>query len=81
MLEHLELHDAAGRRLNHRLGSQMRGTDGDYSYQLIVSPFSEDGPGAGPGTSKTPIPSELRYYGFVQTVMEIPFDFRDIPMP
>jgi hypothetical protein len=27
------------------------------------------------------IPSELRYYGFVQKVMEVPFDFRDIPMP
>ena len=50
-------------------------------YELIVAPFSEDGPGVGPGASNTPIPSELRYYGFVQTVTAIPFDFRDIPMP
>jgi hypothetical protein len=80
VLEHLELHDAAGRRLNHRLGSQMRSIDGDR-YELNVAPFSEDAPGVGPGASKTPIPSELRYYGFVQTVTEIPFDFRDIPIP
>jgi hypothetical protein len=84
VLEHLELHDAAGRRLNHHLGMQMRGADveGFYDrYQFIVSPLSENGPGDGPGASKTPIPSELRYYAFDQTVMEIPFDFRDIPMP
>jgi hypothetical protein len=80
VLEHLALHDAAGRRLNHQLGSQARSIHGDH-YQLIVSPLSDDGPGAGPGPPKTPIPSELRYYGFVQTVTEIPFDIRDIPLP
>jgi hypothetical protein len=80
VLEHLELHDAAGRRLNHQVGSQTRSVDGDR-YELIVSPSSEDGRGVGPGTSKDPIPSELRYYGFVEKVMEIPFDFRDIPIP
>jgi hypothetical protein len=80
VLEHLELHDAAGRRLNHHLGSTIRSVDGDR-YELVVSPSSDDGPGFGPGTSKTPIPSELRYYGFVQTVTEIPFDFRDIALP
>ena len=74
------MHDAAGRRLNHRLGLQMRSTDGDR-YQLIASPPAEVGPGAGPGSSKAPIPSELRYYRFVETAMEIPFDFRDVPMP
>ena len=80
VLAHLELHDAAGRRLNHRLGSQMRSVDGDH-YELIVAPSSDDGPGVGPATSKAPIPSELRYYAFVEKAMEIPFDFRDIPMP
>jgi hypothetical protein len=80
VLEHLELHDAAGRRLNHRLGSQIRSTNGDY-YELIALPPSENGPGADPGTWKAPIPSELRYYRFVETAMEIPFDFRDIPIP
>ena len=60
----------------------MRGVDQGYDrYQLIVSPVSEDGPVGGPGTSKTPIPSELRYYRFVETATEVPFDFRDIPMP
>ena len=47
----------------------------------MVLPDSDDGPVGGPGTLKTPIPSELRYYRFVQRVMEVPFDFRDIPMP
>ena len=32
--------------LNHHLGSQMRGVDGDR-YELIVSQFSEDGPRVG----------------------------------
>jgi hypothetical protein len=84
VLEHLELHDAAGRRLDHHLGLQMRGADGQGffdRFEFIVSPRSQDGPGDGPGTSKTPIPAELRYYRFVETATEIPFDFRDIPMP
>jgi hypothetical protein len=84
VLEHLQLHDAAGRRIDYGLGTQMRGGDGKGSYdryRLIVSPVLEDGPAEGPRTSKTPIPSELRYYGFVQAVTEVPFDFRDIPMP
>ena len=80
VLEHLELHDAAGRRINHRLGSQRRSTDGDR-YELIASPPPRTVAGAAPGASKAPIPSELRYYPFVETAMEIPFDFRDIPMP
>ncbi len=80
VLEHLELHDADGRRLNHTLGEQMRSVNGDR-YQLIDWPASGDGPAGGPGTAKTPIPAELRYYGFVQRVMEVPFDFRDVPMP
>jgi hypothetical protein len=83
-LEHLELYDATGRRINHNSGGQTRGADrqGFYdSYPLIVMPVFEDGPADGPKKSKTPIPSELRYYGFVQTVTEVPFDFHDIPMP
>jgi len=84
VLEHLELHDAAGRRLNYYFGLQMRGADlqGFFDrFQFIVAPTSAKGPGAGPGTSKAPIPAELRYYAFVETAMEIPFDFRDIPIP
>ena len=30
---------------------------------------------------KKPIPVELRYYGFVQTVTTIPFDFHNVPLP
>jgi hypothetical protein len=84
VLQHLELHDADGRRLNHQLGQQMRGADSQGffdRFQFIVSPRSEDGPGGGLGDSKTPIPSELRYYRFVETAIEIPFDFRDVPVP
>ncbi len=80
VLGHLELRDAAGRRLNHHLGSQMRGVDGDR-YELIVSHFSEGAARVDPGTSKNPSPFELRYYRFVEIVTEIPFDFRDISMP
>jgi hypothetical protein len=80
VLEHLEFHAADGRRLSHQLGSQRRGVDGDQ-YQLIAAPISEDGPVVGPVTSKAPIPSELRYYPFVETTTEVPFDFRDIPVP
>jgi hypothetical protein len=84
VLEHLELYDAAGRRINHSLGEQTRGADGQgfYDrYRLIVTPVFEGGSVGGPKTPKAPIPSELRYYGFVQTVTEVPFDFHDIPMP
>jgi hypothetical protein len=84
VLDHLELYDADGLRINYHLGMQMRGADGKgfYDrYQFNVVPRSEKGPGDGAGTSKAPIPAELRYYGFAQTVIEIPFDFRDIPMP
>ena len=80
VLDHLQLHDASGRRLNHHVGSQTRAVHGDR-YDLMVLPVPEDGPGAGPGALKTPIPSELRYYRFVEKVTEIPFDFRDIPIP
>jgi hypothetical protein len=80
VLEHLELHDAAGRLLNHQVDAQERSVHGDR-FRLVVSSVSEDGLAQGPGTSALPIPAELRYYRFVQRVMEIPFDFRDIPMP
>ena len=83
VLEHVQLHDAAGRRLNHRRNGQRRGADGGLydRYRLTVSPGSDDNPLNRPKTSKPAIPSELRYYGFVQKVMEVPFDFRDVPMP
>jgi hypothetical protein len=84
VLGHLELHDAAGHRLDYQFGMQQRGADGQGFYdrfQFIVSSAPQDGRGNGRGTSNDRIPAELRYYPFVQTVTEIPFDFRDIPMP
>ena len=84
VLEHLELYDAAGRRLNYSVAEHMTGFDSQGFYdrpRLIVSPVFEDGPGGAARNSKTLVPSELRYYGFVHTVTEVPFDFRGIPMP
>ena len=83
-LEHLEFHDSAGRRLNNAPGGWWVGIDGQGRYGsrgLVVSPVFEEGLLDGPRTAKTPIPTELRYYEFVQSVMEIPFDFHDVPMP
>ena len=79
-LEHLELYNAAGRRLNHSLRAQTSSFDAQGffdRYELIVTPIYENGP----GNAKAMIPSELRYYRFVQAAMEIPFDFRDSRMP
>lgn len=84
LLEHLQLHDSAGRPLDHSVGESTRGADGHgfYDrYRLIVSPVLDDGPAEGRRNGKTSIPAELRYYGFVQMETEVPFDFRDIPMP
>jgi hypothetical protein len=84
ILERLELRDASGRRLHFGTNGMMRGADqmGFYDrYQLVVpSPFDTVAAGGAGKAAKAPIPSELCYYGFVQTAMEIPFDFRDIPM-
>ncbi len=32
-------------------------------------------------TARKPVPGELRYYGFVQTLSAVRFDFHDIPLP
>ena len=34
-----------------------------------------------PRIAKKPVPVELRYYGFVQTLSTVRFDFHDIPLP
>jgi hypothetical protein len=84
ILERLELRDARGRRLHFGTSASTRGADqmGFYDrYQLEVPSRFDDVPAGGAAkTSKAPIPSELRYYGLVQRAMEIPFDFRDIPL-
>ena len=80
MPEHLKLYDASGRRVDFRTGGGHK-----YKryvlYQLIVLPGDDDDPIDRPIAAKIPIPAELRSYGFIQTVTEVPFDFRDIPMP
>ena len=84
MLEHLELYNSAGRRLVHSVGQQSTGFDVQGFYnrsRLVVPPDREDGPAPGPGTLNARIPTELRYYRYVQKATDIPFDFRDIPMP
>ena len=83
--DRLGLYDAAGRRIQASIGQTMRGADngGFYDrYRLIVDPPANNGP-ANPaaGAANWPSPAELRYYGFVQSAIEIPFDFRDLPMP
>jgi hypothetical protein len=82
VLAHLEFRDASGRRLHFSTNGMTRGADqkGFYDrYQLVVPPPFGDPPG-GDKAAKTPVPRELRYYGFVRKALEIPFDFRDIPM-
>ena len=76
--QHMELYDAAGRRLDHVLGAQMRGADGlgFYDrYQLTPRAAGD------PGSAKAPVATDLRYYEFVQQEVDVPFEFRDTPMP
>ena len=52
----MELHDAAGRRLDHVLGTQMRGADGlgFYDRYRLISPARRrPGDGEGPGPHRT----------------------------
>jgi hypothetical protein len=84
VLEHLELFNAAGRRLGHGLGQGSNGFDSQgffNRYRLVVAPDRDDGPAPGPGPLNAQVPTELRYYPYIQKATEIPFDFRDIPMP
>ncbi len=84
LLDHLELYDAEGRRLNRGLGGNTRGADrqGFYdSYRFDIPSDPKKGLAGAPDASKTSIPTELRYYEFVQTLMDVPFDFHDLPMP
>jgi hypothetical protein len=83
-IEHLELCDASGRRINYTLNEQTTGGDGQgffSRYRVAVAPAFEDGPANGRVPAKSAVPAELRYYDFVEKATEIPFEFRDIPMP
>lgn len=84
VLERLEFRDAAGHRLPLGPTGQTRGADGKGFYDryvLQVAPAVGDGPPGAAVAANAPVPSELRYYELVQATAEIPFDFRDVPMP
>jgi hypothetical protein len=84
----LELLDADGRELALSW-DQGHGRDMltiNRRVRLTPTILHEDPPpdAAGnfpPRTAKKPVPVELRYYGFVQTLSAVPFDFHDIPLP
>lgn len=88
VLEHVDLRDAEGKRLNYVTGMQMRGADGEGffdRYTLVVKPAPGNEPARGffGGASSAPaaVPVELRYHDFVQRAFDLPFDLHDIPMP
>ena len=88
LLNRLELLDARGRELDLSW-NQGQGRDmlaNQRRVRLTPTTLYEDAPpdpagGFPPRIAKIPVPVELRYYGFVQTVTTIPFDFHDIPLP
>ncbi len=80
ILDRIELRDAAGRSIRHGGGGQTRGADGRGfydSYPITVPPYQDRAMHAGPAR----IPAELRYHGYVQRAISIPFDLQDIPLP
>ncbi len=88
LMYRLELLDANARELALSY-SQGRGRDHmtmQRRIRLTPTILYEDQPldAAGrfqPRKAIKPVPVELRYHGFIQTMTEIPFDFRDIPLP
>jgi hypothetical protein len=88
LLLRLELFDVGGRDLALSW-NQGRGRDFMTTrrrVRLTPTILYEDPPPdpAGrfrPRIAKKPVPVELRYYGFVQTLHDIRFDFHDIPLP
>jgi hypothetical protein len=84
IMDHLELRDESGKRVNAILGERGGGTDGQgffSRYRLVVAPVVEDGGVNRQAAANPPVLAELRYHEFVQREIEIPFDFHDIPMP
>jgi hypothetical protein len=88
LLNRLELLDAGGRELPLSW-TQGHGRDQmtiNRRVRLTPTIVYEDRPpdpagNVQPRTAKKPVPVELHYHGFVQTLITIPFEFRDIPMP
>jgi hypothetical protein len=88
VVNRLELLDAEGRELDLSW-NQGHGRDwmaNQRRARLTPTTLYEDAP-PDPGgqfqprIAKKPVPVELRYYGFVQTLSELRFDFHDIPLP
>src|SRR5262249_20369630 len=88
LLNRLDLLDASVREVD-LAWNQGHGRDmlaNQRRVRLTPTTLSEDAPpdpagGFPPRIAKKPVPVELRYYGFVQTMTTIPFDFHDIPLP
>jgi hypothetical protein len=84
----LKLLDANGQELALQW-TQGHGRDfltRDQRIRLTPTMLYEDQPpnAAGrfqPRKAKKPVPVELRYYGYVQTLSTVRFDFHDIPLP
>jgi hypothetical protein len=88
LLNRLELLDADGRELalNWNQGHGRDHMTINRRVRLTPTILYEEQPPDPAGRfrrpiAKKPVPVELRYYGFAQTVTVIPFDFRDIPLP
>ncbi len=82
--ERVELREPTGQRIKFDLNYQTSGGDSQgffNTYRLLVTPVLDVDPDGVPTTTRFPVPAELRFSGFVQTTTEIPFDFRDIPLP
>ena len=84
LLEHLELYDSAGRRIE----PYPEPANTRRRRQWILRSLRADGDTSRPGPScsnqknaRNRIPSELRYYPFIQKAIDIPFDFSDVPLP
>jgi hypothetical protein len=88
LLNRLELLDAKGRELALSW-NQGHGRDPmtiNRRVRLTPAVLYEDQPPDAAGNLQQrigtiPVPVELRYYGFVQTLSTIRFDFHDIPLP
>jgi hypothetical protein len=88
LLNRLELLDAKGRELALSW-NQGHGRDPmtiNRRVRLTPTVIYEDQPPDAAGNFRErigtiPVPVELRYHGFVQTLSEVRFDFHDIPLP
>ena len=88
LLNRLELLDARGRELDMSW-NQGHGRDWMASQRRVrltpavlhQNPPPDPAGGFQQPIATKPVPVELRYYGLVQTVTSIPFDFHDVPLP